>query len=793
MRLAQSNNKLQEIALSKGPKTLERALVVRVAAALALFSFAFYLAYLYGMSFRHVSASPFWPPDAVLLAALLLTRRRVWWLFLLAPIPIRFFIETPPDVPVWFLPAVFVIDSLKALISAAILRKLYERPLRLETMPQLINYIVIAVVATPMICAFLGAFTWMVLGENFWTIWSRWFLGNALATLILTPMILYWANEGAAAFRSAGIVKILEAGLLFIALTVVGAEALGGRIPWLGNSPVLIYLPFPLLLYAAVRFGLLGISSALSLLAVLAIWNAEHGLGPLSAPSPGADILPLQLYLFVTSIPLLCVAVLVHERQRSAAALEETRAQLDQTEKISLVMVTHFGLDGRWLKVPPTLCALLGYSEEALLSGYYMDIVYADDLAALREQCSRLIDGEIQSFELERRLVRGTGSLTWVYLNCSLVMDSGGKPLHFLTYFRDISERKQVEEALRESEMRFHAMADNSPVMIWVSDENKTCTYVNRAWLEFTGRRFDQELGNGWADSLHPNDRDRSLEKCSSSFDKRESFTMEHDLRRFDGEYRRLLVSAVPRYTPDGSYAGFIGSVLDVTDLKRAEQELQLLTGQLINLQDEERRRIAGELHDSLGQSLVIIKNRAMICLRDISDPDQLVDQLQEISAAADSAINEVHEIAHNLRPYELDRLGLAKAIEAMVEKLRKSSMIDLSTDIDSIDGLLCPPAETSVYRIVQEALSNVMKHAEATKASVSLKVDADKLVVSVIDNGKGIRPRSGSMTSGGGFGLAGISERARMIGGIHAFHSEAEKGTAVIVTIGLKGENNDR
>ena len=137
---------------------------------------------------------------------------------------------------------------------------------------------------------------------------------------------------------------------------------------------------------------------------------------------------------------------------------------------------------------------------------------------------------------------------------------------------RDISERHRAQEALRESEKRFRLVADTAPVLIWMSDTEKLCDYFNNCWLEFRGRSMEEELGNGWAEGVHPDDFERCLATYSQSFDRRENFRMEYRLRRHDGEYRWVLDIGVPRFNEDGSFAGYIGSCVDVTDHKRLEQ-----------------------------------------------------------------------------------------------------------------------------------------------------------------------------------------------------------------------------
>jgi len=221
--------------------------------------------------------------------------------------------------------------------------------------------------------------------------------------------------------------------------------------------------------------------------------------------------------------------------------------------------------------------------------------------------------------------------------------------------------------------------------------------------------------------------------------------------------------------------------------IQRSQQAVQHLSGRLLMLQDEERKRVAAELHDGLGQSLAIIKNRAILGLRDKSDNQRARDQLEEIAATATASIAEVHEIAHNLRPYELDRLGLVAAIETMIQRVSASTTIKLSTDLEKIEGLLSREAETSVYRIVQEGLNNVIKHSKASAAGIEIKKIGGQLAIRVHDNGAGI-PVAAVRDGNGyqGFGLVGIAERVRVLGGSLAVDSQPSRGTAINISLEL-------
>ena len=159
----------------------------------------------------------------------------------------------------------------------------------------------------------------------------------------------------------------------------------------------------------------------------------------------------------------------------------------------------------------------------------------------------------------------------------------------------------------RESESRFMLVAKTAPVMIWMSGIDKLCTYFSEPWLEFTGRSLEAEMGNGWTDGIHPDDIKECLATYVDSFDRRVPFQMQYRFRRHDGEYRWVFDTGVPRLDEEGTFVGYIGSCVDITDRKRAEEALNSLSGQLIKAQEEERSRIAREIHDDYQQRLALL------------------------------------------------------------------------------------------------------------------------------------------------------------------------------------------
>jgi len=231
-----------------------------------------------------------------------------------------------------------------------------------------------------------------------------------------------------------------------------------------------------------------------------------------------------------------------------------------------------------------------------------------------------------------------------------------------------------------------------------------------------------------------------------------------------------------------------------VSQLKRARAAQQAFSQQLIASQENERKRIAAELHDSLGQRLVVINNLALFALRsrDKSSQDSgsgnTIDPtaVEEISSETKIAIQETREISYNLRPFQLDRLGLRKAIEALIRTVAKSTGIQISAEVDDIDDLFPEELRINFYRIVQEGLNNIVKHAEATEVNVRIQRKDERMVLTIQDNGRGFAAAGGRPTQSGqsGFGLTGMAERANLLGGELQVQSAPGRGTVMTVVI---------
>lgn len=228
--------------------------------------------------------------------------------------------------------------------------------------------------------------------------------------------------------------------------------------------------------------------------------------------------------------------------------------------------------------------------------------------------------------------------------------------------------------------------------------------------------------------------------------------------------------------------------------LQKARAAQEEFSQGLIRAHEMERRRIAAELHDSLGQSLALIKNSAVYGASAAEHPDMVRTHLDGIATQASQAISEVREIAHNLRPYLLDRLGLTQALRSMLRRVDESSGVRITSDVDEIDRLYPEEAELSLYRIVQECLNNVLKHAGASELIVTIKRTAQGVRIAIRDDGKGFDPHAESPDgeSRRAFGLAGMGERVRLLGGTRTIESAPGHGTSIIIKVPYRGHHEE-
>jgi PAS domain S-box-containing protein len=357
----------------------------------------------------------------------------------------------------------------------------------------------------------------------------------------------------------------------------------------------------------------------------------------------------------------------------------------------------------------------------------------------------------------------------------------------------DIADRKRGEAILRESEERFRLVANTAPVMIWRSGPDKLCTYLNHEWLKFTGQALSEEMGNGWGVGLHPEDLVPCLGTYEQAFDRREPFQMQYRLRRHGGEYRWVIDHGVPRFDVDGSFAGYIGSCIDITERKLADEALAVMSRKLLEAQEQERARIGRELHDDIGQRLALLsveidrmKEASPVAYGELRNRmDELGKRTSEISAV-------VQSLSHELHSSKLEYIGLVSAMKGFCREFGDKHKVKVAFDSEGVPPGVPPEVSLCLFRVMQEGLHNALKHSGVRFFEVKLHGSHSDIQFTVRDSGVGFDPELIKDTQG--LGLISMQERVRLVKGRISMSSKSGSGTEIDVRVPLSaGEQTEK
>jgi hypothetical protein len=368
-----------------------------------------------------------------------------------------------------------------------------------------------------------------------------------------------------------------------------------------------------------------------------------------------------------------------------------------------------------------------------------------------------------ESFEAEARVRRADGCYRWFLIRAvPLCDDKKGIRRWYGTNVEteelkqaheEIAERKRAEERLRESEARFQTMADTAPVMIWLTGTDGLCNYFNKPWLEFTGRSMEQEVGMGWVEGLHPDDVQGCFDGFLPAFHARKPFRIEYRLRRADGEYRWLIESGIPRYA-GGEFAGYIGSNIDITDLKRAEEERERLRQVQSELARINRVTTMGELAASIAheikQPISAAVSNAEACLqwltRDQPDLAEVREAATEMVKEARRASEIMTRVRSMFKKDEMKRevLNLNEVISDTVSLIHEEAdrrSISLRTELDAeLPRIMADRVQ--LHQVLINLMLNGLEAMNDTRGELVIRSQQDeegRPLISVSDLGPGL------------------------------------------------------
>ena len=429
------------------------------------------------------------------------------------------------------------------------------------------------------------------------------------------------------------------------------------------------------------------------------------------------------------------------------------------------------------------MAEMLGYQPAEMLGRSVFDYFFPEDVGRKRRGLARR--REKHSEQLDDRLRRKDGAELWVRMTAIPISKDNGDFDGSMAIVADISSQRLAEIALRESESRFRLVANTAPMLIWMSDTSRLCTYFNHSWLAFTGRSMEQELGNGWTEGVHPEDLQKCFDTYVQAFDAHEKFTIEYRLQRYDGEYRWVLDLGVPRFNQDGSFAGYIGSCVDVTDRKLAEEALSGVNSKLIEAQERERARISRELHDDISQRLAMLTiELEQLGQKFFDSPPDLLHRVARLRNQSADIATDVQSLSHELHSSKLEYLGITTAMRAFCHEFSDQQNVEVVFAHDEIPRTLPQDISLCLFRVSQEALQNAVKHSGVRHFDVELRCASDAIQLTVRDSGSGFDPEGASKTQG--LGLVSMAERVKLVGGRLLIDSQPHRGTTIHAKVPL-------
>ncbi|HKW54616.1 MAG TPA: PAS domain-containing protein [Stellaceae bacterium] len=843
--------------------------------------------------------APIWPPNVVLLIALLLAPYRAWWIYIAAALPAHIAAETQMGMPAAEWLGAFICNAALALGGALGLRLTVKEPPWLGTLARAWTWILVVAVGMPALVGLAIAGAAILTDGNIGTLGfaKRWALANVSNGLTLGPLLAVWVGGGFAWTRVAPR-RWAEA---ILVLAGLGGSAYFAFVvaeqSW--HFPAYACLFIPLLLWAAVRFGTLGATGAIFVVTLMAINGAMQGRGPFVGRSAQDTVLALQMFFSVMSTPFIILAAVTEERERAAAAVSLAERKLQSILDNTPASIYARDLAGRYILANRSARVAAQLAPDVI--GRTPEEVRSAALAAERSASDRLALDSEQPVTREERIALPGGERVFLTTKFAL-RDEDGRTYGLCGISTDITERKRSQEALEASEARFRVMAETVPAILFTADRDGRWDYASQRFFDFTGLSPAMPGAPVWSELVHPEDASRVSAGWRRSTMMGEPFFQELRLRGADGHHYWVVARGRPIRNAQGQIERWFGAAVeidelkraerelhdtnarlsailasisdfyytldedvritamnpqaaafagvqvaevlgrsildvfpslrgtaldaafrdalanrsvvrlefasavhpdrwldasiyplasgisvfsrDVTDRKRVEQDLHELSGRVLQSQDEERRRIARELHDGTAQNIAAI---ALILRRLAGLPQARAEEIQkpleDSLTMVDQCLSEMRTLSYLLHPPLLDEIGLAPALRWYANGFTRRSGIEVSLQISADVGRLSSDIETALFRVIQESLGNVHRHSGSKTAAIKLRRTRGEIVLTISDSGAGIATaasdKSGDEIRSLGVGIAGMSARLRQLGGKLKVRS-SHRGTTV-------------
>ena len=500
----------------------------------------------------------------------------------------------------------------------------------------------------------------------------------------------------------------------------------------------------------------------------------------------------------------------VTEKFQAEKAMQRLQTMMQRTESMAQLASFEWDIDADVVNWSPEMFRIFGRDPAQGIPNLagQSELYTPESTQLLMASVHRAVN-EGTPYEMELMTVQPDGEQRPCVVKGYPERDASGRVVRVTGLVQDVTERKALQEKLARNEKEFRFLAESIPQIVWITDANGWNIYFNQQWVRYTGLSLEESHGNGWNKPFHPDDQIIAWNAWKNAVKDIGHYSLECRLRRADGAYRWWLIQGLPVFNELGTVDKWFGTCTDIHDIKQAENELKAaaaveremaskniqlsqelhkrnldltaLTAHVQKIAEEERSKLARELHDELGSILVGLSMKFSHLSGKLSDP-ALSHDLSEISQLITDAASIKSHVISQLYPTILENFGLYAALEWQVREYSNHTGIPVTLVLPEVEFDMEHIYSLAAYRITQECLTNIAKHANASKVIIEGKVCSSFLNLTIYDNGKGFHDDKNI----GGHGIFGMIERARFLGGSLEIRSTNDMGTTALLTLPL-------
>jgi PAS domain S-box-containing protein len=738
---------------------------------------------------------PVWPASGIALAAFLLFGYQVWpgvaaaafLLTLLSPIP-----------PVAAL-AYGLGSTLAALSGAFLLRRVVNFDPSLSRLRDALGLIVLGAFGSSIVSASIGV---SVLYEShvrgwsgFGSAWLIYWLGDSMGVLLVTPLVLTFRNL--LRIRPRG--RIAEFAALLLLLTVACFMVFGDLPLVPVRLHVLAFAVLPFVMWAAIRFGVSGATLSTLLVAIIATAETAFGSGPFAQNTPFTNAVLLDVFFAVLSVSGMTLAAVIAEREQAEREREQLiREQAAMEARLRLATIVESSddaiigadIDGIITDWNKGAERLYGYSAGEVI-GRSISLLMPPDLCGnFPEIVAKLRHGDTIS---RRETVRQKkdGTQIEVSLTISPIKGTEGRIVGASAITRDITERKRAEEALRESEARFRLAAQAGKMYAYEWDVATDATVRSEEYSNILGLTgvLRSDTRQQFLSRVHPDDRAKFIAAVADLTPEHPTTQISYRVLRPDGAVIWLEKSGRAFFDAQSKMLRMIGIVADITERKLGEEALSGVSRRLIEAQEQERTRIARELHDDIGQRLALLAIELEQLRQNPPNLSEVRNRMGDLWKQTSEIATDIQSLSHELHSSRLEYVGIAAAMRGFCQEFAEQQKVEIDFKIRDLPSPLSPDISLCLFRVLQEALHNSAKHSGVGRFEVQLWGMSGEIHLTVRDSGSGFDRKTAKQSRG--LGLISMEERLKLLDGTFSIESQPKHGTTIHARVPL-GSGSD-